>query len=324
MANRLAAWGGVWVVVLVTGCGGGGGGSAPVGPAPIEVQLARDLAGSGLEKNPAYFPVTTLSVDEPFLLAQADQQLFDAVAAQIVTGRYQSTLNRLAERAQIARVQVAVVSDLACTAVPFGGGVAADRLLALDGKLLDLMAELANAIALRETGRISATDGQIVDAAAAQQLSFVRFCLPADPVAFPDAVLTPAEFDRSVEIFTQLVGGLFFHEFGHVWGWHTLAGLRDQIFFPSGGFFRYTSAIEDNADLISGVLNAKSGHDASYPKLMYDLMAFTFFYRRAPGSLAFDNVQTWQAQYQQAAPTYSSIAVRKSIIDLGYRGWQQR
>ena len=76
--------------------------------------------------------------------------------------------------------------------------------------------------------------------------------------------------------------------------------------------------------LVSGVLNAKSGHDASHPTLAYDLMTFTYFYRRAPGTVSFASVQAWHTQYQQTSPTYSSLIRRRSLVDLGFSAWQRR
>lgn len=312
--------------LLVAACGGrsGDGGATNAEVVQPEVQQARELATSGLQRRAGFFPVVTAAGDEGAYLLQKDQQLANALGRYVISNRYASTLNRLATRAGISRVQAAVVSDLACTSVPFGGGVATDSLLALDGKLFDVLAEVANALALRETGRLVAPLEQIVDNAAARQINFANFCVASDPIAYPDSLLSAAEFDRSVEYFTQLAGGLFFHEFGHVWGWHTLIGLRDRILFPAGGIFSYTSAIEDNADITSGILSAKSGHDPAMPKLTYDLMAFTYFYRRNPGFVSFSNIQAWDTQYAQSAPTYSSLAVRKTLIDLGYSAWGRR
>jgi hypothetical protein len=121
-----------------------------------------------------------------------------------------------------------------------------------------------------------------------------------------------------------MVGGILFHEFGHIWGRHMLLRVRESSVYPQGGFFTYTSAIEDNADVIAGILSAKSNHDSSYPKFMVDLMTFTYFYRRAPGSVFFAQSLSWQGQYQQLEPSHSSSAVRKNLIGLGYQGWQNR
>lgn len=310
--------------ILVSACGGGGDDPPPTPPVAPEVAQARLLAGSGLTANPSLAPVTTAVVDEPGILALQDQQLVQAAGGTVLAGRYNATLQRLAQRAQIARVNVIVSSDMACTAIPFGGGVGGNDVMILDGKFLDLMAEVANGLALRESGRVATPLDAIVDQAAAAQMSFPLFCRASDPIAFPDNVLTPQELDRSVEIFTQLTGGTFYHEFGHVWGRHRLLMLRDQLLAPGGGFFSYTSAIEDNADLTSGILSAKAGHAAEYPKLTYDLLTFSFFARRAPGTVVYANVNSWQVQYQQNSPTYSSLATRKSTIDLGYSAWSRR
>lgn len=307
-------------LLTLTSCGGGGGGG---GPAP-EVQLARELASTRLSRNPRIEPVVTPFVNEFLVLSQIDQNLNFSTAGTFVLGRYQATLQRLAERAQIDRVTVFVSSDLACTSVAVGGGIAGDALIVLDGKFLDVLAEVSNGLALRESGRISASIAQIVDSAAFSQLTFSRACLATDPTAFPDTALSAAELDRSIEIFTQLVGGLFFHEFGHVWNWHALLKFREQYTIPGGGFFTYTSATEDNSDVISGILNAKAGHSSSLTTFAFDLLAFTYLYRRAPGSLSFEQTSSWEIQYQQTAPTYSSLAARKGLIERGYRGWANR
>lgn len=312
------------LLLALAACGGGGGddGAASTGSsaATAEVQQARELAASGLFKRSGLAPVFS----EPQVLGQMDQNLAGAVAPQWLANRYAATLGRLVQRAALAPPPAGVVSDLACTAVPFGGGVTADQLLVLDGKLLDMFADIANGLALRESARLSASVAQVVDAAAGLQLSFSRFCAASDPLAFPDAALTAAELERAVEIFTQLTGGIFFHEFGHVWGWHALLRLRDGLLSPGGGFFSYTSAIEDNADLTSGILGAKAGHDLAFAQMAYDLMAFVYFYRQAPGSLSFADTQTWNAQYGRTSPTYSSLAARKQLLGLGAAAWELR
>lgn len=310
------------------GCGGGGEGESNTGPssgsAGAEVDLARRLQAQGLEKNPQYWPVTTPFLDEPLALLQMDQRLLQGTSATIVANRYFNSLSRLAQRAQIARVFVYVSRDLACTSSPFGGGVAADTVIVIDGKMLDLMADVANGLAMRESGRLSLSIPQIVDSAASQQMSFARFCTTSDPLAFPDAALSSQESSRAVEIFTQFLGGVFFHEFGHTWNWHSLFKLRENIFVPGGGFSSYTSAVEDNADIIAGILSGKSGHDIALVKVSFDLMAFSYLYRRSPGSYSFNNTTSWQSQYSQTSPNYSSLAARKSLLDVGFIGWQRR
>lgn len=309
------------LVVALGGCKKGSPGTDYVEP---EVQQARALASSNLSKQAGIFPVQSVFGDEAFILAQQDLQVASSVGFWVLPQRFTNTLNRLNARASVAPTDTRVVSDMACTQVGFGGGVAGDRVIHLDGKLLDLMAEVSNALALIDSGRLTATLTQVVDAAAAQQMNFSNFCRAADPIAFPDSALSLAEQDRAVEYFTQLVGGIYFHEFGHVWGWHSLARIRDQYLAPQGSFFSYTSVIEDNADLTSGILNAKAGHSASVTKLMIDLMAFQYFYRRNPGFVSFANVQGWSVQYQQTSPTHSSLAGRKGTIDVGYSAWARR
>lgn len=308
---------------LLAACGGGGGDDASGGSASPQVQQARALAAPTVTRQAGIGPVVTPFGDEAWLLYTVDLNLDLATAPALLPGRYAQTLQRLRTRTGITGDDTRVVSDLACTAMPFGGGIAGDRVIVLDGKLLDVMAEVANGIALRESGRLAATDAQIVDAAAAAQLGFAFFCRAADPIAFPDAVLDSREFERAVEIFAQLAGGIYFHEFGHVWGWHALLRLRDQA-FVQGRVFGYSSAIEDNADLTAGILSAKAGHDARWPRMMFDLMSFTFMYRRQPGWVGYADVQTWAAQFQQLSPTYSPLAQRKQWVDLGYAAWQQR
>ncbi len=318
------------VIALFTqaGCGDAGDGngspSPSAGSAGVEVDLARRLQTQGLEKNPQYWPVVTPLINEPLALLQMDQQLLQGTSATIVARRYESSLVELVRRANIARAFVYVSSDLACTSSPFGGGVAADTVIVIDGKMLDLMADVANGLAMRESGRLSLTIPQVVDLAAAQQMSFSRFCTTTNPLAFPDARLSSQEFNRSVEMFTQFLGGVFFHEFGHTWNWHSLFKLRENAFVPGGGFSSYTSAVEDNADLIAGVLSAKAGHDPALVKMSFDLMAFSYFYRRSPGSYSFNNTTSWQSQYSQTSPNYSSLAARKSLLDAGFSGWQRR
>lgn len=323
--TRRPAFGAGLLTVALVGCsgGGGGGGSAPPAStsAPTaEAQQARELAASALVKRGGLSPLP----DESLALGQMDQQLTAAAAPFVQPNRYVATFNRLAQRASIGQVQAAVVSDLACTVMPFGGGVSSDRVLVLDGKLMDMFAEVSNALALREAGRLGASLEQMVDAAAGRQLAFGTFCLASDPLAFPDAVLTAEEQARAVEIFTQLTGGIFFHEFGHVWGWHALLKLRDGALWPGGGFFAYTSAIEDNADITSGILAAKSGHDLSRAQLAYDMMAFVYFYRQSPGSVSYAATQSWNAQYARSSPTYSSLATRKQLLGLGAASWGLR
>ncbi|HEX5312284.1 hypothetical protein [Aquabacterium sp.] len=318
---------------VVSGCGGDPNPKPVPVPQPLpspspqstapEVRLARQLAVNPVTRTTEITPVS-YPVNEPAALFQTDLNLTRMLYANVIPDRYSATLSRLASRTQINGLNAQVVNDLACSPVPFGGGIAGADAVYLDGKLLDLMADIANGLAMKASGRLSASLSQIVDTAAAQQLSFANFCVPSAPLAFPDAMLTPAELDRSVEIFTQLAGGILFHEFGHVWARHTLLQLRDSIINPQGGFFAYTSATEDNADVISGVLSAKANHESTYPKMMIDLMTFAYFYRRSPGAVFFDQALTWQAQLQQMEPKHSSSAQRKMLIDLGFSGWARK
>lgn len=312
-------------LAILGGCGGGdSGGSGAVVQVPYEIQIARALQPAGLSKNPVISPLVTPFINEPIALAQIDLQALQNTSRFLLLNRYSVILSRLMQRGGIGRLDTRIASDLACSAAQAGGGIASDSVIVMDGKMLDTMADVANGLALRESGRSTLSISQVVDAAAAHQMSFMRLCGFSNPLAFPDGLLTTIESDRATEIFTQFFGGILFHEFGHVWNWHSLVQIREQLFVPGGGFFRYTSAIEDNADLISGILNAKSGHNPFYTKMAYDLMAFTYLYRRSPSAFSFNQVTAWESQYSRISNTHSSLAVRKSLVDGGFFAWQQR
>lgn len=76
----------------------------------------------------------------------------------------------------------------------------------------------------------------------------------------------PSSSKAPVRLFTPLAGGIHFHDLGHVWGWHALLRLRDEA-FVQGLVFGYGSVIEDNADLTAGILRAKAGRDARWPRM---------------------------------------------------------
>jgi hypothetical protein len=309
---------------LVTACGGGGESTSQPQVVAPEVEQARLLASSAVTRRAGLFPISTNLINEPLVLAQQDVMLQEQFGPLVISGRFSKTLERLRTRAQIQSWKIAVLSDIACNGSSIGGGAAADSQIVLDGKQLDLEADIANGLALREAGKLSMSIPQIVDLAAAKQLSFAAFCKPTEPSAFPDAGLTTAEQDRAVEIFAQLAGGIVYHEFGHVWGWHSLNKIREQVLAPQNGLFRFSSATEDNADITAGILSAKAGHDQFFAQMAYDLMAFTYNYRRAPGSVSFVDTISWESQYNKSAANYSSLALRKTLVVLGYSAWRNK
>ncbi len=287
----------------------------PNGPLSVTC-VETDPIGSSF----ALLHATSLSRDQCVSISSAEQftgQSFDSqrFSSFIFTNRYQDVVQRLKGQVGIdASVPVTVTPDMQCFA-PFGGGLTGFGAIALDGKLLDILNEYSNYLALAADGHT--TIGRNVALANIVTAHNSVFCASYDPFFFPAASLSAAEQQNANQFMDSFVGADMFHEFGHYWGWALIIELRAS-FTPFGQFFIYPTQIEDQADFVSGVLSARARHNIARGQEVYDLMTFQYLNRSA-GVIDIALVeQTWQGQFVQSAGNYQSLAGRKNTFARGF------
>lgn len=228
---------------------------------------------------------------------------------------WNGAIGRLKQQAGIDdAVEIDVVPDLQ-TLVSAGGGATGTGLVVVDGKFLDILFEYAHYVAMAENGEtsdpvISALDGIVAyhDALSGQNV----------PPGYY-AAQSPEAQDAAVAHFDSFAGAILYHEFGHYWSWACIDSVRFQYAVGTGIYY-WPSKVEDDADLISGVLSAKAGHAQADAIAMIDLMAFYTLYRQRYVQ-SFADVEAAYIQYVQMAQNYSSLAGRKQLIQQGYADW---
>jgi hypothetical protein len=183
----------------------------------------------------------------------------------------------------------------------------------LDGKFLDILFDMANYIALSRSGRTFDSIYYAADNIVAYHLSSNR-TLPSGGYYYH--MLTPQEKMSSDELYLSMVGGIYYHEFGHYLLLHMLDSVRAQ--YDLSGTILYSSASEDDADFVGGALSAKAGLDESAGLLMFDLMTFYSAYKSGQVYNFINITNNFVVQFQQSSITYSSLAVRKSNFSKGY------
>lgn len=303
-------------VFTLVACGGGGGGGGSTNP---EIQLGHQLAPSSISRQSGIFPPT---LPEQAYLHQQDQFIYGNLQGNIEVGRYAFTISLLLSRAGIASnaVNVFIVKDFSC-GTSVGGGLALNSILFLDGKLLDILSEAANYQALLNSGKESAPLDQVMSSIVTRHVS--RPCLSNDPIAYPLDRLTPDERSAADEMFYEMVGGIFFHEFGHVWGWDALTSLRAQTYDPTlASFFAlYPSAREDRADVIAGALTKKSGHQISNAILWLDVAAYLWLFQRGYGVFNYFDKSTTYAISKQIDASHSGVPTRIQFYASGFNSY---
>ena len=133
---------------------------------------------------------------------------------------------------------------------------------------------------------------------------------------YPLGELTDAEEEISNEYFWSMFGAVYYHEYAHYYLYAILDFLRGQ--FDISGIVLYTSAIEDDADYMSGVLIAKAGLNREVAKLEFELM--TYYWGRRNGLYdEFSEVPSDAViQFTKISSAYSPLATRKANFSNGY------
>lgn len=209
------------------------------------------------------------------------------------------------------RFDVAV--DLMST-VGFGGGVTGHELIVIDGKLLEVLDELALYLTLAEDGLTTVDLATAINRIVAAHMSVrSRFA----PRMVFTASLGPSATTRFEQHFDSLAGAFVFHEFGHHWAWSCLdQALQNESL--RRGFLPYPQKMEDDADLISGVLSRKAGHQLSEVQLAYDVLTlFGVVQSGQPPDFARVALD-YQQQFVSQSSNYSPLAVRKDNVRVGF------
>ena len=195
------------------------------------------------------------------------------------------------------------------------GGHAGHGYVALDGKLLDIMNEVANYQAKFESGSTIDPLQFAVDNIVAYHNNAAGHAVPVE-CCYPLGSLTDAERERSDEIWESMVGAIFYHEFGHYYLLFFLDRVRSSLDFT--GLVSYSSVSEDDADFIAGVLSAKAGHDPQWGQFTFDLM--TYYIGQGMGQFPTFSAVTNNAvvQFGSSSNAYSPLAIRKVNFQRGY------
>lgn len=234
------------------------------------------------------------------------------------SGRYRPTVRLLAARVGIdlESVPTSVVDELG-EYKPFGGGFANHDAIFLDGKLLDVLRDVANFLAtsgpLSQAQLYAGIDNIVLHHASVEGF-------PA-PMLYPTHTLPAQVCGAADGFFFDMAGAILYHEFGHHWAY----GCVDQWLMQgsaAGVLFPYPSKMEDDADIIAGALTRKAGHDLQRAQLTFDLLTFLFGARNWQyTSLA--QAQSYEAQFTQTNPSYSPPARRHHLIAQGYELYDQ-
>ncbi len=231
-----------------------------------------------------------------------------------LTNDWDCEFQRLQARAGISvAVQFQGAVDLMAT-LGVGGGVAGHELIVIDGKLLEVLDEVAVYLTFSERGLTTLDLPTAINRIVAAHMS-VR--LARVPRTIFTAPLSPALATRVEEHFDSLAGAFVFHEFGHHWSWICLDQLLQQ-WAMQRGFFVYPAKIEDDADFISGILNRKAGNTLSDVQLAYDVLALLGVVHQGQPPNFLGVALDYQRQFLTQSPSYSPLAVRKDNVRRGF------
>ena len=277
------------------------------GPGPL-CPWSDALAGTGVVRDRLQPPPSSY---ESQLLQALDANLYQDLTTAPIVNTYQADIGLMAVRAGLGSVSITTVSDMRLSAPRvrgFGGGMAGHGFLVIDGKLLDVLADYARYVALREAGVAFANDdGMLNDIVARHNAVF-----GANPLglSFMADALTPSQTVRAREVFLRSAAPMLYHEFGHLFLWNSLDRLRASTGqLPS--YFLASSLNEDDADRVTGALVRKSGGTAADIAFLYDVLTF-YTYARGGAVTTIQQVRSSQVQNVSPTPTYSTPAGRKS------------
>jgi|GEM_PF-3592298 len=197
-----------------------------------------------------------------------------------------------------------------------GGGYTGHSYVALDGKFIDMLNEIANYQAMFETSATFDSFFSAVDKVVWYHNSGIGSFLEC---CYPLANLTQEQREISDRYFFSMMGALLYHEFAHYYLYHMLDRVRGQL--DPSGLVLYSSANEDDADFLAGVLTAKAGLDPIAAQLLFDLMVY-YMGQRLGFYLSFSQVTSSAfVQFLNTSPNYSALATRKQNFLNGYNSY---
>lgn len=212
-------------------------------------------------------------------------------------------------------VPISVTPDLVF-ATSIGGGLTGHTFVVVDGKFLDILAEYSTYLVLAETGQTGVSRVQAIDAIVARHNSASG--TNAQPTLFVQSSLAGTGDVQRVESYLRdFAGAILYHEYGHYWAWGCVDTLRATLPATNLLYF-YPSKIEDDADLIAGVLSAKTGHSLARSQEMVDLMAYYTLNRFGMAQSFGQVAASYAGQFQQPNRMYQSLAGRKATIARGF------
>jgi len=333
------------LIFLLVSCGGGGGkknsssaaaatSNSPASSVPSQTQTQFGIGGTSplfnspgninavisllkqksLSRDPSQLPANSIELQQlDYIDAIRTNSLYSSENYHLQIIR---TLNQKANIADSVKGFVEVDMKNNTNLWMISGGHTGHNYVAMDGKFIDILFEMANYIALTRSGRVYDSIYFAADNIVAYHLSSNR-TLPSGGYIYD--LLTPQERVDANALFLSLVGAIYYHEYGHYMLLHMLDISRAN--YDATGLVQYSSANEDDADFIAGALSAKAGLDVQAGQLMFDLMAFYSAYK---GGYVFNfaNItNNYVIQFQQNTVTYSSLAVRKTNFINGFNNY---
>ncbi|MCZ6463633.1 MAG: hypothetical protein O7A09_04780 [Proteobacteria bacterium] len=296
-------------VLFLAACKGSGGGDGDDDriQIPLEVSLAADpISRDPNHSNPTPFEQVSLDALDDSLAALADAFPY---------ADYDAAGDFLLDAVDVdPGPNGQVLTDFRDAGLLFGGGAAGHDVLVLDGKFLDILSEYATFLALRQTGQ-DLTDPE-------DALDTIVVSHNASPVTNPDGItwlvddLDAPTLAISNDLFSALMGGVLYHEFGHVYLFHVLDSLRDNNMLMPGLDLQPTEA-EDAADTVAGMLIAKAGLDLATLLEMFDILAYYSIQQVAPDTRIADILDP-DFQNLSLDGEHSSVAERKQLASDGY------
>jgi hypothetical protein len=278
------------------------------------VPLEEGLGGGTLLRDPNHRPP---SFGDELDLLDYDDALRELAFRAGINSAHDFWVNQLLDRVRISlRVEVLVVEDfrLRPELEYLLGAATGHEVILLDGKLLDALLEYSTFLALYEEG----LTGRDPVAAADEIVFFHNDLLGATTGGFTYPFFEmPLDIQLHAEtIFLGFLGTILYHEFGHVWFYHTADALREL------GSFRVVNEPlryeEDEADLVAGMLLRRADCDLALGVEAMDLWTF-FLLQRLQRDFVYDLVLSTVYQNSLLFENLSELVIRKSRLITGYQ-----
>jgi hypothetical protein len=277
-------------------------------------QIAGQLAGSNLIRSNSVHPPTSIELG---LISQFEN--FNLQGLQF-TPDWNTWVDNLKSDAGISpSVQIEVTYDLRTSAVlgTVAGGDTQHNFVILDGKFLEISSDYSTWISTQEAQKRVPSEAERTAAIDSIVIAHMSMIQPVPPLYGNPGNLPPDILSKWTDHFKSMAGAIMYHEYGHYWGWALLSGTirkHQQV----SALALHPSGYEDQADLISGMLSKKAGHNPNDGMLMFDLMTYYGLYKLGLAQSFSQVTNSTVLQYTSLNAAYSPISARKNTFGIGY------